>query len=56
VQKYLRDVNYPASKNELLAQATRNDAPREILDTLKRIPDDEFGGPQDVMKGYGEID
>ncbi len=55
VQKYLRDVDYPASKDDLLAQARRNSAPQEILDTIERLPEDQFGGPQEVMKGYGEI-
>lgn len=56
VQKYLRDVGYPATKEDLLAQAKRNDAPQEIIETIQRIPEDNFGGPQDVMKGYGEIE
>jgi hypothetical protein len=55
LQKYLRDVGYPATKQDLLAQARRNEAPQEIIDTIQRIPEDEFGGPQDVMKGYGQI-
>ncbi len=54
VQKYLRDVDYPASKDDLLAQARRNSAPQDILDTIERLPEDRFGGPQEVMKGYGE--
>ena len=56
VQKYLSDVSYPASKEVLLAQARRNSAPQEILDTIERLPEDQFGGPQEVMKGYGEIE
>ena len=56
VQKYLRDVEYPASKDDLLQQAKRNSAPQEILDTIERLPEDQFGGPQEVMKGYGEIE
>ena len=56
VQTYLRDVEYPASKDDLLAQARRNSAPQEILDTIERLPEDQFGGPQEVMKGYGEIE
>lgn len=32
------------------------DAPQEIIDTIERIPENEFGGAQDVMKGYGEIE
>ena len=53
---YLRDVEYPASKDDLLAQARRNSAPQEILNTIERLPEDQFGGPQEVMKGYGEIE
>jgi hypothetical protein len=56
LQKYLRDVGYPASKDDLLEQARRNEAPKEILETIQRLPEDQFGGPQDVMKGYGEIE
>lgn len=56
LQKYLRDVGYPASKDDLLEQARRNEAPKDILETIQRLPEDQFGGPQDVMKGYGEIE
>jgi hypothetical protein len=56
VQKYLRDIEYPASKDDLIAQAKRNEAPQEILETIQRLPEDEFGGPQDVMKGYGQVE
>lgn len=56
VQKYLHDVDYPASKQDLLDQARRNSAPPEILDTIERLPEDQFGGPQEVMKGYGQIE
>ncbi|HET7332624.1 DUF2795 domain-containing protein [Dyella sp.] len=56
LQKYLRDVGYPASKDDLLEQARRNEAPKEILETIQRLPEDQFGGPQDVMKGYGQIE
>jgi hypothetical protein len=56
VQKYLRDVDYPATRTDLLDQARRNNAPDEVLDVIQRIPDHQFGGPQDVMKAYGEIE
>jgi hypothetical protein len=56
LQKYLGGVGYPASKDDLLEQARRNEAPKEILETIQRLPEDQFGGPQDVMKGYGEIE
>ena len=56
VQNYLKGVEYPASKNELIHQAQNNRAPQEIMDVIKRLPADKFGGPQDVMKAYGQIE
>lgn len=53
MQKYLHGIDYPASKQHLLEQAKRNGAPDEVIDTLQRFDEKEFGGPQDVMKSYG---
>ena len=55
VQKFLEGIHYPASKDDLIATARKNGAPREVMDIVQNLPRDEFGGPQDVMKAYGEI-
>lgn len=55
IQKFLHGVHYPAAKEDLLKVATNNHAPGEVMDTLKRLPRDKFGGPQDVMKAYGDF-
>ncbi len=55
VQKYLKGVDYPARKRDLVDQAKKNAAPDEVVQVIQRFPDQEFGGPQDVMKAYGEI-
>jgi Protein of unknown function (DUF2795) len=54
VQKYLKGQDYPARKEELIRTAQKNKAPSEVMEVIKRLPEDEFGGPQDVMKAYGE--
>lgn len=54
LQKYLGDIDYPATKDDLLTQARRNDAPQEIIDAIERVPETRFGALQDAMKGYGE--
>jgi hypothetical protein len=56
VQKFLHGVSYPADKKDLVEQARRNDAPDEVMETIKALPEEHYGGPQDVMKGYGEIE
>ena len=55
VQKYLKGVDYPAKKRELVEQARKNAAPDEVMQMIQRFPDQEFKGPQDVMKAYGEM-
>ena len=56
VQFYLKGVEYPTDKQTLIEQARRNDAPPEVMQTIQRLDRDEYGGPQDVMKAYGEIE
>ena len=56
VQKYLSGVDYPAEKQDLIEAARRNDAPDEVMQTIRKLPEDHYGGPQDVMKGYGQIE
>lgn len=54
VQQYLKGVSYPADKAQLLDQAQRNGAPDEIVRMIEQFDADEYGGPQDVMKAYGQ--
>ena len=56
VQFYLKGVEYPTDKQALVEQARRNDAPPEVMDTIQRLDRDQYGGPQDVMKAYGDVE
>ncbi len=55
VQTYLKGIDYPADKEKLISTARDNQAPPEVMDILKKLPGDRYGGPQDVMKAYGEV-
>jgi Protein of unknown function (DUF2795) len=55
VQRYLKGVDYPASKDDLIAAARDNGAPEQVMDLLQRLPGDQFEGPAGVMKAYGQI-
>ena len=53
IMTHLKGIHFPARKSDLLSQARNNNAPSEVLDQLNQLGDDqEFGGPQDVMKAY----
>ena len=55
LQKYLSGLSYPAHKRDLMSTARRNKAPDAIMDLIERLPDEEFGGPQEVQRAYGDI-
>ena len=50
VQKALKGVDYPASRDELADHAERNGADRELVDSLRGMGKDTFDGPNAVMK------
>jgi Protein of unknown function (DUF2795) len=50
VQKALKGVDYPASKDDLASHAERNGADREIVDALRNMGKGSFDGPNAVMK------
>ena len=56
LEKYLKGVNYPASKNDLIKQAQQNGADQNVLDTLKQLPDRNFDGPTGISKAIGDMD
>jgi Protein of unknown function (DUF2795) len=50
VQKALKNVQFPASKQDLVRVAQQNNVPAPILEKLRAMPGDQYNGPQDVMK------
>lgn len=48
VQKYLAGVDYPASKDELCEHAEQSGASREVLETLRRIPEGDYADSDKV--------
>lgn len=56
VQNYLKGAQYPSKKDDLVKVARTNGAPTEIIELLQQLPQQELGGPQDVMKAYGQLD
>ncbi|HQG31864.1 MAG TPA: DUF2795 domain-containing protein [Deltaproteobacteria bacterium] len=54
LEKYLRGVDYPASKSDLLSKAKANGAPSEVIDMINSLTEDRFNSPIDVSKAFGE--
>lgn len=56
VQKYLKGIDYPCSKNDLLKSAEHEGADKHIIDTLRAIPDQDYNSPNDVSEAIGKIE
>ena len=50
LQKHLKGVNYPASKDDLVSAAQSNGAPKDIVDALQSANKDSFDGPSAVQQ------
>lgn len=55
VQKYLKGVAYPASRQQLLARAQQLGADDRIRSSLEKLPDDAFDTPAEVSQALGRL-
>ena len=55
VQKALKNVQFPASKQDLVRVAQQNNVPDPIVQKLRSLPGDKYNGPQDVMKAVQQL-
>lgn len=53
VQKFLKGLDYPADKKAVLDKARSEGADDNVLDTLGRIPDRRYDGPNAISKEIG---
>ena len=53
VQRCLRGISYPASKDELVAQAQANGASDDLVSALQSVDAERFEGPDDVQQALG---
>lgn len=55
LQKHLKGLDYPASKEDVINHAEKNGVDQEIKSVLEKLPDEEFETPTDVNKAVSEI-
>jgi uncharacterized protein DUF2795 len=53
IQKFLRGVRYPASKQSLVSHATGAGADDRVREALEGLPDAEYATPADVSRAIG---
>jgi predicted outer membrane protein len=52
IQKYLKGVDYPASREQLIENARKLGADDNICASLEQLPDEEFQTPADVSQAF----
>jgi predicted outer membrane protein len=55
IQKYLKGIDYPASKAALLDKAKSMGADEAICASLAQLPDEDFQTPADVSQAFGKL-
>jgi hypothetical protein len=53
---YLRGAQFPASKQDLKADAQKNHAPKEVLQIIDELPEDTYRTMAEVMKAVGQVE
>ena len=56
LQKHLKGVDYPASKEQLIQHAQKQGADDNAISVLQQIPDQEYETPTDVSVAVGDIE
>ncbi|WP_088890849.1 DUF2795 domain-containing protein [Leptolyngbya ohadii] len=56
IQKDLKGIDYPATKDDILKHAKKNGADKNVQEILKQIPDQEYAKPTDVNKAIGDLE
>ena len=56
VQKYLKGVDYPVSKNDLLKHVHDQGGDESVHATLEKLPDKTYQTPADVSEAIGRIE
>jgi hypothetical protein len=52
VQKALKDMDYPAKKQDLIEHAKKHKASKEVMEVLQDLPDQEYTNAADVSREF----
>jgi len=55
IQRYLKGIDYPAGKKDLVSKAKDNDAPENVMSFMNRLADKTYRGPTEVEQEFSKI-
>ena len=54
VVQYLKGLDLPATKDEIILRARQNDAPQDVVNVLEKIPDRVYEEMDDIWSAIGQ--
>lgn len=55
LQLYLKGIDYPVGKEEIIQTARDNNAPERVMSFLNRLPRRQYQYPTDVEEEFGKM-
>ena len=49
IMKFAKGVKFPTSKQDLVSALKNNNAPKEVISVLDKLPDKNYNSPQDLI-------
>jgi len=56
IEKFLKGIDFPVSKQSLINHAKQNKAPDDVMQLLQRMPDKEYGSAADIAREIGKLE
>lgn len=56
VLEAISGIDLPKSRDEIVKYAQSKNASQDVIDVLKRMPDQHFGSAADIVHAVGEIE
>ncbi len=54
VEKFLKGMDFPATKEDIINKARQQGADDNVLETLRMLPDKQYNSPTDISRAMGE--
>ncbi|MBW1989205.1 MAG: DUF2795 domain-containing protein [Deltaproteobacteria bacterium] len=55
IGRYLRNLNYPATREDIVQNATEQGADEELLDAMRRLPSRQYNAPVEINQALGDV-
>jgi Protein of unknown function (DUF2795) len=55
VQKFLKGVDYPVNRQQIVDTAKRQGADENVMQALQRLPERQYNGPNAVAEEIGKL-